>query len=442
METAEQHRKFVAEIDKKMKKLSLKIHSDKVNAGDDKQAALNACRSLIKNASEFFLDYIHADFKYEHYNKMKINSLGVINLLNVRFLAKLGPISRIKQEEIITYTHKFLKASRSSLEQFIKSRSCDGYSSDWAQYTFEQHRDDALNYLTSCIEGCEKFDSQCEEILEECRQDAKLHDLLYDSIFDMSYKNNKQLEQLYKLKEFANNALLGTIGIIEMREMDEYMALPFAMYVGALALCSNAPEGKKDDDISCIWWLVEKLFSCVPANMLFNVPSISFSSPFFSLDVGKKGENLNKVLINLASYLDVRKEISVSKFFDAIEIISNKLAENFDLNHYRPITVEFYLEESRELAERIERFTKKVAEDLAHARRILQDQEKIREGFAEVREGFAEVRNNQAELRGEMQDFRANFRAWAEQLQNPQPQPSGSLIDAKPSRHNKSMSRD
>lgn len=38
-----------------------------------------------------------------------------------------------------------------------------------------------------------------------------------------------------------------------------------------------------------------------------------------------------------------------------------------------------------------------------------------------------------------MQDFEVNFRVLAEQLQNPQPQPSGSLSGAEPERHSRSI---
>jgi len=475
IKTEEQHRKFVAGIEREMNKLSLKIHPDRVmNRGgsaretaeaDKKQTALNACKALITNTSEFFLDYIPADFKYECYNKMTINSLGVINLLNVRFLAKLGPISRIKQEEIITYTHKFLQASRSSLEQFIASRSYEGHDSDMKLCAFEQHRSDALHYLILCIKGYENLQEQCDNVRGECVEDAELQDFLYDSISDISCKNTEQLKQLYKLKEFADNAFQGKIGIIEMRGMDEYMVWPFAMYIGALALCSNAPAGKKSEDISCLWWVVVQTFSFFASlcNIHSIIPTLLSSSFFSPSMMGTQQENLNRLLINSASYLGAGEEINVNQVVDSIVTLSYKLAQKFNLDHYKPITVAFYLEESRELAERIEVFTKKVAEDLERAREILQDQEeigkdfeKIRQNQEKIREGFLEIskdldklskdqdklNEDQDEFSGEMQDFEANFRVWAEQLQNTQPQPSSSLSGVEPKRHSQSMSRD
>lgn len=166
MRTEEQHRQFVAEIDKKIKKSSLTVHSDKVNAGDDKQAALNACRVLIKNTDELFLGYIYIDFQYGWYSRMKINSLGnikVLNKLNSKILLELSEMSKVKQEEIITNINEFLKASDNSLKSFVTSKFEKNSEGD-----FERHRSATLNYLTLCIKGHENLQKQCNNILRRC----------------------------------------------------------------------------------------------------------------------------------------------------------------------------------------------------------------------------------------------------------------------------------
>lgn len=356
MKSKEEHEQFVSQINKRMLRLSVQIHPDRaiargdseeeIAAAQEKQTALNACRVLIKNASELFLKYTHIYFQYECYGRMKISSLSntrTLNLLNFRFLMKLAKISNTKQEEVIANINKFLKASDNSLESFIARKSY-GSSED----NFEQDVRNALYYLTSCITGCEILKKQCDEVRKQCIKDEELEEFLYGSILKISRENTEQLEQLYKLKKFAKDVLAKKVNImVNMEEMDKYIVLPFAAYINALLICNNIPANQKleEEDPSC-WQVITQFFTTV---------QISMSRSQFSLSFGAKDqqEDCSKELASLISYLDTNKEGNMSKIINSITTIRYKLVQRFNSDNYKTITRESYMDESRGFAERV-----------------------------------------------------------------------------------------
>ncbi|WP_250295882.1 hypothetical protein [Wolbachia endosymbiont of Oedothorax gibbosus] len=409
IESRDGHEQLVKKLDKKMQKLCLQVHPDKVrNRGgseeeiakaQERQAALSASRTVIKNISEHFLDLIHVDCKYEFYGKMKIGLLGnakVLNRLNFKMLMELSTLSRIKQEEVIGNINKFLKASNASIESFINSY----YEEDnkKAERDFEKNRNDALYHLRMCISGYEKLNNQLDEVKKECRKDEELNGLLYDSICKMSEDSAKQLKQLKGIETFTKVSLEGKFSVVnpEGQGLDDYFVLPFATYVSALLICSMSRKGEKSL-INRLWSFISSIFSSVFSSEKCEGEEkqheqgedLYGEACCLMLYFNDKGKYKEKV----KGILGKKDDESISDndvkdhFIGIIIDIRESLAQKFKPDNYiERGGMKEHTEQLRELEKRVDNLISKMQEDLKQAQEIREDQKKNREQLENLKE--------------------------------------------------------
>ncbi|XP_029054834.2 uncharacterized protein LOC114882126 isoform X2 [Osmia bicornis bicornis] len=256
----EQHEDYLKGVDKNIQKLSLKYHPDKVKSrgGSDEELAqaqkmqtiLNATRSVLNSLTRAFLENLDIDYKYEFYAKIEINLLGnedEIKKLNLQVLHNLVMLSEIKQK-IIAQINKFLNASNKSIESFTKDNVTD----------FEEHRNNALLYLSTCIDGYNELSEEFYEVKKEFKEDKEL-EIMSSLINRMAKEICMQLNTLIELEQFAKSSLTGRFQIFTNCENeDKYFVLPFVKYINVLLMCSKVCSKEKNNGV---WQYIKKFIT-------------------------------------------------------------------------------------------------------------------------------------------------------------------------------------
>lgn len=237
--TKKQHEDLLKSIDKEMQKLSLTYHPDKVKSqgGNEEdlvkaqriQATLNATRTVLNILSTEFLDDIGTDHKYGFYAKLHMSNLGNENEIKNRIyevLFKIGMVSEIKQEHIISEIRKFLIESKCCVKEYLENHVKG----------FEKYRDLALFHLKCCVKGYEKLHLEIKEVEKECKRD-KL-DNISSVVFKMGNDCKRDLSVLKALQKTAENSLKNYKFFNPHEHVDPYFVLPFVVYVNVILMCN------------------------------------------------------------------------------------------------------------------------------------------------------------------------------------------------------------
>lgn len=238
----EDHEECFKRIDKEIQKLSFKYHPDKVKnrGGTEKeitkaqelQTALNSTRTALKLLNSAFMEDIGTEHKFGFYTTLNIDSLSNEDEMRYRIyevIFKIGVISRIKQQNIISEIRKFL----------IEAKSCvNNYFAKDVE-AFEKHRDLALFHLKCCIKGFKKLITELDDVREQCKSDINSGNMHF-IILKMAKESRRDLMLLKSLKKIAKASLKGRYQFFspDGGVMDPYFVLPLVSYVNVILMCN------------------------------------------------------------------------------------------------------------------------------------------------------------------------------------------------------------
>lgn len=236
----EDHDECFKRIDKEIQKLSFRYHPDKVkNRGGTEieitkaqklQTALNSTRTALKLLNSAFMEDIGTDHKFGFYTALNIDSLCNEDEMKYRIyevIFKIGVISRIKQQNVISEIRKFLIESKSSVKSYLGNVEA-----------FEKHRDLALFHLKCCIKGFKKLCAELDDVKEQCKSDKNSGNMHF-LILKMASESRRDLRLLKSLKKIAKASLKGKYQFFSPEGvMDPYFVLPLVSYVNVILMCN------------------------------------------------------------------------------------------------------------------------------------------------------------------------------------------------------------
>lgn len=314
----EDHEECFKRIDKQIQKLSFTYHPDKVKnrGGTEKeittaqklQTALNSTRTALKLLNSAFMEDIGTDHKFGFYTTLNIDSLCNEDEMKYRIyevIFKIGVISRIKQQNIISEIRKFLIEGKSCLNSYLGNVEL-----------FERHRDLALFHLKCCINGFKKLRAELDDVREQCKSD-KNSGHMHFLIQKMASESKRDLRLLKSLKKIAKASLKGKYQFFSPDGvMDPYFVLPLVSYVNVILMCNVMVRNAS---------IFDRLNNINPE-----------LDPKFRDDLGYMMH-----AYYLASYCSGNKyhEITVLRFLDKLKLTEQGLKVEISKNE---IEVEFY----------------------------------------------------------------------------------------------------
>lgn len=238
----EDHGECFKRVDKEIQKLSFKHHPDKVKnrGGTEKeittaqklQTALNSTRTALKLLNSAFMEDIGTDHKFGFYTTLNIDSLCNEDEMKYRIyevIFKIGVISRIKQQNIISEIRKFLIEAKTCVNSYLVKDI----------EAFEKYRDLALFHLKCCIKGFKKLIIELDDVREQCKSDINSGNMHF-IILKMARESRRDLMLLKSLKKMAKASLKGRYQFFspDGGVMDPYFVLPLVSYVNVILMCN------------------------------------------------------------------------------------------------------------------------------------------------------------------------------------------------------------
>lgn len=249
--TENEHKECFKKIDKKIMKISLNYHPDRVQrregteneieAAQKLQATLNAIRAVLNYLNAAFLEDIRVDHKFQFYSKFNIRSLSnekevKCHIYEIKF--KLCLVSKIKQNNIILHIQKFLIESKNCVSHYIQGKKKE----------FKKSCVIVLLQLSHCIEDFKELCIELEEIEKECKKEKNEH--MHFCIQSMLQESKRDLKLLNLLEKSAKSSMDDYFDFFSTGEfIDHYFVLPFVWYINVIGMCKVMSKRTKFWDV-------------------------------------------------------------------------------------------------------------------------------------------------------------------------------------------------